>query len=317
MTIDRVATNSQAQLLLSQIMQASTALDKTQEQVASGKVSSDYTGIGSKTAALEAARSAAARADSYGSVTQLALNQVDMQDTQLSQVSDLAEQLRQALTQSVADNDGSTLMSTASNIFDQLKQVLNSQDANGNYIYGGGNDSQPPVTANSLSDLTSLSSASDAFQNGTLKRSVTVGDGQTMQIGVTASDAGQQLMGVLKDVADFNAGSSGNLGSGGLTGAQSDFLTSEIQTATSAQQNVNNVSAVNGQTYSQLQDVQTNQQTMSTMYKGFVSNIEDVDMGTAVTQLSQDQTALQAALQVTSQLNQISLLNYLPATTTA
>jgi flagellar hook-associated protein 3 FlgL len=313
MTIDRVATNSQAQLLLAQIMQASTALDKTQEQVASGKVSSDYTGIGSKTATLEAARSAAARADSYGSVTQLALNQVDVQDTQLSSVSDLAEQLRQALTQSVADNDGSTLMSTASSIFDQLKQVLNSQDANGNYIYGGGNDSQPPVTANSLSDLTSLSSASDAFQNGTLKRSVTVGDGQTVQIGVLASDAGQQLMGVLKDVVDFNAGSNGNLGTG-LTGAQSDFLTSEIQTATTAQQNVNNVSAVNGQTYSQLQDVQSNQQTISTMYKGFVSNIEDVDMGTAVTQLNQDQVALQAALQVTSQLNRISLLNYLPTT---
>jgi flagellar hook-associated protein 3 FlgL len=315
MTIDRVSTNGQAQLMLAQIMQASSALNQTQEQVASGKVATDYTGIGSKTSVLEAARSAAARADSYGSVTQLALNQVDLQDTQLSSVSDLAEQLRQALTQSVANNDASTLMTTASSIFDQLKQVLNSQDANGNYIYGGGNDNQPPVTANSLSDLSSLSSASDAFQNGNLKRSVTIGDGQTVQIGVLASDAGQQLMGVLKDIADFNSGANGNLGSG-LTGAQSDFLTSEIPSATAAQQGVNDVAAANGDTYSHLQDTQSTQQAMSTMYKGFVSNIEDVDMGTAVTQLNQDQVALQAALQVTSQLNGISLLNYLPASTT-
>lgn len=313
MTIDRVATNSQAQLLLSQIMQASAALDKTQEQVASGKVSSDYTGIGSKTSVLEAARSAAARADSYGTVTQLALNQVDLQDTQMRSISDLAEQLRQALTQSVANNDGSTLMATASSIFDQLKQLLNSQDANGNYIYGGGKDNQPPVTPDSLSDLTSLSSASDAFQNGNLQRSVTVGDGHTVQIGVLASDAGQQLMGVLKDIADFNSGANGNIGSG-LTGAQSDFLSGEIASATAAQQSVNNVAAVNGQTYAHLQDTQSNQQTLSTMYKGFVSNIEDVDMGTAVAQLNQDQVALQAALQVTSQLGQISLLNYLPNT---
>jgi flagellin-like hook-associated protein FlgL len=38
-------------------------------------------------------------------------------------------------------------------------------------------------------------------------------------------------------------------------------------------------------------------------------------MGTAVTQLNQDQVALQAALDVTSKLGQISLLNYLPTTT--
>jgi flagellin-like hook-associated protein FlgL len=38
-------------------------------------------------------------------------------------------------------------------------------------------------------------------------------------------------------------------------------------------------------------------------------------MAKAATQLSQNQTALQAALQVTAQLHQVSLLNYLPAPT--
>ena len=36
MTIDRVATNSQSQFMLSQIQQAEIALDKTQTQVTSG-----------------------------------------------------------------------------------------------------------------------------------------------------------------------------------------------------------------------------------------------------------------------------------------
>jgi flagellar hook-associated protein 3 FlgL len=310
MTIDRVATNGQMQVLLSQIMQATANLDKTQEQVASGKVATDYTGIGSKTAALEAARSASARADSYQSVTQIALNQVNLQDTQMTAISNLASQMRQALTQAVANNDASTLMTTASGVFDQLSQVLNSQDANGNYIYGGGKDDQPPVVPTSLSDLTSLASASDAFANGNLPRSVTVADGQTMKIGILASDAGQQLMQVLKDVADFNAGSNGNFGTG-LTVAQSGFLTNEIQSAKASGEAVNNVAAANGQAYQQLQTASDNQQTLSTLYKGFVSNIEDVDMGKAVTQLNQNQVALQAALQVTSQLNSISLLNYL------
>jgi flagellin-like hook-associated protein FlgL len=36
-------------------------------------------------------------------------------------------------------------------------------------------------------------------------------------------------------------------------------------------------------------------------------------MGTAITQLNQNQVALQAAVQVTAQLSQVSLLNYLPS----
>ena len=51
---------------------------------------------------------------------------------------------------------------------------------------------------------------------------------------------------------------------------------------------------------------------MSTLYSGFVSNIQDTNLATAATQLSLNQTALQAALQVTSTLNRLSLLNYLP-----
>lgn len=314
MTIDRVSTNSQSQLLLSQIQQAELALNKTQTQVTSGKVSTDYAGIGDKTAMLEATRSASNRVTAYQSATSLALNQANLQDSQMSSLSDLANQLRQAITTATADNDGSTLMTTAQGIFDQAVQILNSKDANGNYLYGGDKNGQPPVTATGLSDLTSMATASDAFQNGTVANSVMVGDGQSIQVGMLASDIGSGLMQTLKDLADFNAGANGNF-STGLTGAQSSFLSGEIQTATTAATQVNNAAAANGNIYGQLQDAASNQKAMSTLFQGFVSNIEDVDMPTAITQLNQNQVALQAALQVTAQLNQVSLLNYINPTT--
>jgi len=312
MTIDRIATNSQSQLMLSQIQQAELALNKTQTQVTSGMVSTNYAGIGDKTAMLEATRSAENRANAYQSATTLAVNQADLQDSQMSSLSDLANQLRQAITTATGDNDGSTLMTTAQGIFDQVSQILNSKDANGNYLYGGDKNGQPPLTVTNLSDLTSLSSASDAFQNGTLPNSVMVGDGQSVKVGMLASDIGTGLIQTLKDLADFNAGADGNF-STGLTDAQSSFLSGEITTATTAASQVNNAAAANGNIYSQLQDASTNQKTMSTLFKGFVSNIQEVDMPTAITQLNQNQVALQAALQVTAQLNQVSLLNYLPA----
>ncbi|MGH6871828.1 MAG: flagellin [Rhizomicrobium sp.] len=311
MSIDRVATNTQAQYLLSQVMQASQAMNNSQAQVASGKAATDYAGIGDKTAALEAARSAGARTDAYQTATNLALNQANMQDTQLTSLSDLANTWRQDITQALGNGDASTLTTDAQSILDQLNTILNSKDANGNYLYGGDHNSNAPLAASTLADLVALPSASAAFANGTVKSAVRVSDGQTVQVGVLASDAGQQLLQSLKDVADFNAGANGPLGST-IDAAQSTFLSGAIQGAQAAAQSVNTVAAANGAVYQQLQDASATQQSMSTLYKGFVSDIQDVDMSTAVANLNQNQVALQAALQVTSQLNQISLLNYLP-----
>ena len=80
-----------------------------------------------------------------------------------------------------------------------------------------------------------------------------------------------------------------------------------------AASNLNNATAQNGDNYSALTNAQTQQSTMATLYSGFISNIQDTNMAQAATQLSLDQTQLQAALQVTSSLNKLTLLNYLPA----
>ena len=310
MTVDRISTNMQAQYLLSQINNATTNLNTSQAQVASGKVATDYAGYGDKTATLEAARSAANRADAYKASTQNALDQVNLQDTQLSTLSDLSSQLRQAVTEAVANNDGSSLMSSVKSIFDQAVQVLNTKDANGNYLFGGDKNNTAPVTVSTLSGLTSLSSISDAFANGKIPASVNVADGENMTVGVLASDAGTKLLQTLKDVASFDSGSNGPL-SGNLTGPQENFLSGEIPAITAAGTSTNNVLAANGDTYNRLKDAINHQDTLSQLYQNFTSDIENVDMATAITNLNQNQTALQAALHVTSQLNNVSLLNYL------
>jgi flagellar hook-associated protein 3 FlgL len=313
MTIGTVSTSAQSMLLISQLNQDNTALNQTQQQVSSGLVSTTYGGYGDQTAALESAQAAVDRTNSYQAATQLALNQANLQDTQLTQLSSLASQLQQDITTAVANNTGSTLMASASSIYDQVTQILNSQDSNGNYIYGGDQNNTPPVTTTSLSDLASLSSVSQAFTSGTVKGSVQVGDGQTVQVGLLASNIGTGILQTLSDIANFNTGSSGNFGST-LTGAQSTFLSNEIPVSQSAGETVTNAAAQNGDTYQQLQGALTQQQAMSTLYTGFVSNIQNVNMASAISNLNLDQTALQAATEVTAQLNQVSLLNYLSPT---
>lgn len=310
MTIDRVSTSMQAQYMLTQINNANAKLNESQTQVSSGKVAGDYAGYGDKTAAMEAARSAAARADAYKTATQTALNQSDLQNTQLSTLSDLANQLRQAVTDASAKNDGSSLMGQVQGIFDQVVQVLNSKDASGNYLFGGDKSNTAPVTVSSLSGLMALPSAASAFANGSIASSVNVSDSETVKVGVLASDAGTKILQTIKDIADFNGGASGPFG-GTVTGAQSSFLSGAIQSSTTAAQTVNTVLAGNGDTYNRLKNAVDHQNTLSDLYKTFTTDIEDVDMPTAIANLNQNQTALQAALKVTSQLGQISLLNYM------
>jgi flagellar hook-associated protein 3 FlgL len=315
MTIGNVSTLAQAQFMLGQVQKDENALQQTQQQVSTGLVSTTYGGIGDQTAALESAQSQDALATGYASSAQIASTQVDLQDTQLTQLGNLASQLQQDITTAVANNNGATLMTQASSIFDQAAQILNSQDANGNYIYGGGNSNTPPVTATSLSALAALPTASDAFVNGSDKATVQVSANESVQVGVLASDVGTQLLQTLQDVANFNNGSNGNFGAT-LTSAQTTFLTNEIPTAQAASQSINEQTGANGEVYQQLQSAVTQQQSMSTLYQNFASNIQNVDMATAASNLSEDQTALQAALEVTSQMGQLSLLNYLDTTST-
>ena len=316
MSVDRVATAQQSAYFLSQINQAGAALDTTNAQIASGKVATTYAGFGSQAQVLQATISAQARNDSYSTATTLATTQADLQDTQLTSLSSLATQLSTAVSTAVANNDPTTLMTQVSNIFDQATAILNSKDANGDYIYAGGKTDTAPVTVSSLSALVALPSVSGAFDNGDNKKAVQVADGQTVTYGVTASDVATGLMQSLKDIATFDAGGTGNFsGSANLSQAQNTFLSGQITSIGAVSTALNTVTAQNGDVYNQLQNATTQQSSMSTLYSGFVSNIQDTDMATAATQLSLNQTALQAALQVTSTLNKLSLLNYLSAPT--
>jgi flagellar hook-associated protein 3 FlgL len=310
MSIDRVATSAQTAYFLNHIQNAGHALDKTQESIASGKNANTYAGFGDKAQVLTATIAAEARNAAYANATKFAVTQTDLQDTQLTSLSALTAQLKKAVSDAVVNNDGSTLMAQVASIFDQASGILNSKDSSGDYIYGGGKTDVAPVTVGSLAALQVLPSVANAFANGDLKKSVQVGDGVTVAYGITASDIGTGLMQMLKDITNFDLGSSFAAGPA-LNAAQTSYLTGAIATAVTVATDVNAATAANGYVANRLEDSQTQQASMSTLYKGFASNIQDTNMADAATQLSLNQTQLQAALQVTAGLHQLSLLNYL------
>src|SRR5262245_7430062 len=314
MTIDRIGSYANTQLMFAHVMKAENGLDTSNRQVATGKLADTYAGYRDKTALMEAARSASARAHANAATAQQASARLDVQDAQLSQLREIANQVRVALTKAAADRDANSLMTQLEGYFDQVVALMNAKDANG-YIYAGDNNQTAPVVVTSLADLAALPTVADAFANGTLKTEVKIGDSHTVQVGLLASDVATDLFALFRQVAQFDAGVDGPFaGNPTTTPAQQSFLESTIVTAMNAQHGVNAQAAANGIHYQTVQQAVEQLEASSVVYKGFVSNIEDVDMAQALARLNQNQVALQAAFQVASTLNRLSLLDYLPIT---
>ena len=90
------------------------------------------------------------------------------------------------------------------------------------------------------------------------------------------------------------------------------FLTGQISATGTVSAGLTAITARNGNFYNQLTNAKDQQTSTTTLYKGFIDKIQSTNMADAATQLSLNQTALQASLQVTSTLNRLSLLNFLP-----
>jgi flagellar hook-associated protein 3 FlgL len=308
MSVDRVATSNQTSYMTSQMLKQEAKVSTLSSQVASGQKSTSYGDYGDQTMAMESARAVVNRTTAYQTATNLALTQTELQDNQLSQLSDLAEELKTACADAVSSGDGSTLSTSCSDIFDQVKAILNYKDSNGSYLYGGGNDSSAPFTVDTFSDLSSAT-LSDSFTVGSSVKSVQVSDSENVDIGVSATDIGTSLMSTLQEISQYIS-TNGDFTST-IDSNDETLLTTAMTDSTTAYESINQVMATNGTTYSRLETAADTQTTMLTLYTGFVSDIQDVDMSTAASDLSNAKVALQAVVQVTSTLNDITLLNYL------
>jgi flagellar hook-associated protein 3 FlgL len=307
MAIERLGTAVNAQILMTQLQRAQSTLNRTNLQIATGDVADNYPGYGRKTAALEAARSAAERAEANKSVAQQVSSRLDLQDTQLTQLGSLVDQVRQTVTKVMANNDGSVLMGQLEDLFEQAVTILNAKDGSG-YVYGGENDQSPPVVVNSLADLAALPAVSDAFKNGTMERSARIGENRSVKVGVLASDLGTELFTLFRDIKQFDQSTPF---AGTLTAPQEAFLQTGVQDAMAAHTGVLAQAAANGDRYQLVQGAIQDLDAATNVYRGFAADIEDVDMGEAFARLNQAQVALQAALHVSSTIGQLSLLNFM------
>jgi flagellar hook-associated protein 3 FlgL len=296
----RIATLSQQQALLNELLKTNARTFQTQLQVSTGKVGQTYKDLAKDTGVLLSAKRVETRITQFQKTVGELGGRLDNQNVQLEQIASSAGQLRQNVLDALSLNSGSGLMEAVDGVFRQALSVLNAQ-VDGSYIFAGSRVDNSPVNITSLADLVAAPAASGIFTNDQQRRGVEIDTGQTLNYTFLADEIGEPLMTALKDIADYNAGPNGPFGDQ-LTSQQQQFL-----------QNLNNVVARNGQYQQEVANVTDVHEQTSVFIKGFISDIEDVDMADAVSRLNQDQVASQAATYILSQLQNISLLNFLPS----
>jgi flagellar hook-associated protein 3 FlgL len=307
----RISTADSWTSALNNLNTAQQSQQTAQSQVSTEKIATNLEGFGSTSEVIASYQSTLAQTNAYLSVAGTVSARLTDQDSALTTTSGAASDAQQSIMSALASGDGTAVMTALSGDFSEALNGLNYQ-SNGQYLFGGGNDSTPPVTVTSLSALGALTgNASTAFANGSVKKTSQVDANTTVQTGMLASDLGQKMLQTFQDIQQFNDTNPDGPFGANMTTAQKTFLTQKAQEFSSEYTQLLSAQSLNGTLQTTVANATTSLQGQATQLQTQVGNITDADLAAAYSSLQQANVAVQASAQVLSTLNQYSLLNYL------
>ncbi|MBW4330445.1 flagellin [Stakelama sp. CBK3Z-3] len=298
----RVATIPLQKTTMDAIRRSQEALADTQAQLSTGKKAPDLASLGTEAVRTLSAHSMLARQESQGQVAQRLGTTLSLYDANISSIEEQGMDLSQRLLTAIGTREGAGLGEAIESAFAQVRSALNGEEA-GIPLFGGGSDSAP-FKPQKLEDLVGLD-LSDAFTNGNARATARVGDRLDMEYGVLASDLGTGMMKAFATLAA--AGPFGDT----ITEEQSAALAEAHTQLESALTNVRAINADNGRRQAQAETLVTRSDERALVLQDVISRNEDADLGQVAIDLAQQQTVLKASYSVFSQLNSLTLLDYL------
>lgn len=306
--MNRVATGNNYSSVLGDLMRAQVRQAEANAQVSSGRTASDLKGFARQAETLLATRSIQTKVEGFLTQGKILTSRLESQNLALSQTAEAATGARQAIAEALATGRGEALMSELSSWFSSAADSLNAKFG-GRYLFGGGQVDSPPVTADSMADLTSQPTVAAFFNNDALVPTNQLDESTTIQSGFLADQLGTGLFDAFRQVQDF-VDLNGTF-TGQLTATQTTFLQGMLDDFDAAGVDLTDATARNGLTQNRVDKTMAVQTDRQSMLEGMVGGITDVDMAQAISRLQQAQTTVQASAQVFNSLSQSSLLNLL------
>ncbi|MEQ1932083.1 MAG: flagellin [Parvularculaceae bacterium] len=303
----RISDIGLQQILLNGFQRAQGSAQERQIQLATGKVSTAYGGIGARTLELLSAEGVLARAGAYDGAAKTALARLQMQETGMTSVADAVSLMRERMVQALATGSAELLLPEIETAAQRVIMGLNTQ-IGGVYVFGGTDGAAPPLEASGLADFGAAANTDDLFLQAERSR-LPVEEGVSVDGGATALEVGGALAAELKELANAEAA----LGpfSGELTAAQRDFLIDKIARLDEIAADLYQELGLNGVAQGQAEDARTRNIQRRDLAEIVASDIEDADIAEVVARLNQDRLAVEASARALAQATELSLLNYI------
>jgi flagellar hook-associated protein 3 FlgL len=235
-----------------------------------------------------------AQLNQYGRNIDMATSKVSAMDTALSSAGDLIQRANElAIEGANGTLDDGQRQAIAAEV-SQLTEAM-SQDAGAKvgdeYVFSGFRTDRAPYQVTGPGQV-------GAYQGDHGVMIARVGQASTMQINLAGDAVFQPALDALTQLqADLNSGKP-------VQQTTIGQISTALQTLTQARATV-------GARENRLNDAKTSQQALVTSNTALLSQLEDTDMPSAITELTKRQTTYQASLAVTAKVMQTNLLDYL------
>lgn len=283
--------------LLYSLGQDNSSINKLQEQISTGQIVNSPSDNPALNQQLMLLQGQVNDNNVYSQNTQYASSFLNEQSTVLNSAVSILTNIKSMMVSAANDSNSQDLQSYSTQLGQQIKQLLDIANTQygGKYIFGGTETTSQPFFMNAAQ--TAVSTNPNGV-GGALQ--LNVGQQMTEQYNITGAEAFSNGK-IFNDLISIeNSMASGNTPSQADLTTVSNYLNSMINTNAKAGAMMDRFNLIQNQLTSQNQTLQTT-----------ISNLGNTDVASAVIQLQQQQTTLNAALKTGSGIIQLSLANYL------
>jgi len=284
-------------------------LAHTQAQVSAGKQVISPSDAPDQAAAIQRLKSVLNHQDSYLKALTTVKARLEGEDSNLQSVSDMLIRAKELAVQSANDTlnpaNRKALAVELKGLRDQMLSLANSRDTNGNYLFGGSRVKQVPFAQDAIGQVT--------YKGDQTRMQVRVGEQRTIPLNRSGAETFVPLV---------RTDASGQKSTRDFFGVM-DYLIAGVTSSnrTAMQRGVgemdnllDGVSLARANVGTDLnvieQQTQAIDETKLTL-KTTLSNVEDLDMAQAITQMNKQMLSLEASQSSFAKITQLNLFNFI------
>ena len=304
----KISSNQYYEVLTKQLAKQQESIGELQTQLATGKKTAvPSSDIESSLEGLSI-KSVLQRQSAYETNLSYVKDRLTIEESVVTSFQDYVYRLKDlAITASsgtFSDEDIGFMKAEAEGVLEELISLSNSRDSQNSYLFSG--------TATNVQPFQKQADGSIAYKGNSAELNVQVDSGYEVQI----NSSGINLVG---QVERITGGNSKNLDIFAVT---KDFIAAlGTNTKTDISRSIDEFDELGNQVGGQIANLGIRQNLLEerleiieekkTVYEQLLSNIEDTDYSEAITSLSSDLLALEAAQNTFAKVTQMSLFNFL------